>query len=537
MNSKKIFFLILLFILTTNNFGQMNMKNLNLMPVPDSIILSEGKYRIDDSFSISINSGNSKRLEKYSNKVLSRLAGRTGFFLQNPVVQFKRNNSNFLIQYNKIGKVTLKEDESYSLKITNNKIELNAKTDIGVIRGLETFLQLISADIDGYYLPIIEITDKPRFPWRGLMLDVARHYMPIDVIKRNLDAMASLKLNVMHWHLTEDQGFRIECKTFPKLHEMGSDGNYYTHEQIKEIVKYANDLGIRVMPEFDIPGHATSWFVGYPEYASAPGPYEIERSWGIFDPTFNPIREETYQFFDKFFAEMVSLFPDEYIHIGGDENEGKHWDANVEIQKYMKENSIKDNHELQSYFNKRILKILTKYNKKMIGWDEIFQPDIPKNIVIHSWRGKESLINAAQQGYQAILSKDFYIDLIKPTTHHYLNDPLPNDIDLTENQKKLILGGEATMWAEFVSPETIDSRIWPRTAAIAERLWSKSSIKNVDDMYRRLDVISFRLEELGIQHIKNQDMLIRRLSNDLDTQPLKIFIDVVEPVKGYERTK
>jgi hexosaminidase len=225
------------------------------------------------------------------------------------------------------------------------------------------------------------------------------------------------------------------------------------------------------------------------------------------------------------------------MHIGGDENNGRQWDANPEIQKFMIENNIPDNHTLQSYFNSRLLNILTKYNKKLIGWDEIFHPDLPKNIVIHSWRGKESLVEAARLGYQGILSKDFYIDLNQSTVHHYLNDPLPEDIPLTEEEKKLVLGGEATMWAEFVSPENVDSRIWPRTAAIAERLWSSGSVKDTLDMYRRLDEVSFRLEELGLLHIKNYDMMLRRLTNNSDITSLKNLVDVIEPVKIYRRNR
>ena len=201
----------------------------------------------------------------------------------------------------------------------------------------------------------------------------------------------------------------------------------------------------------------------------------------------------------------------------------------------MKANNIPDNHTLQSYFNSHLLKILTKYGKKMIGWDEIFHPDLPKSIVIQSWRGKESLEEAAKQGYRSILSQGYYIDLNQSTVFHYLNDPLPQDSPLTDEQKKLVLGGEATMWSEYVSPENIDSRIWPRMAAIAERFWSPGSVKDTIDMYRRLDVISFRLEELGLMHIKNYKMMLRRLCNNSDITALKNFVDVIEPVKQYER--
>ena len=280
------------------------------------------------------------------------MVGRTGLFLSQGFVTEKTtgDTASFVISCERKGDVKLHENESYQLSITPEKVTLISETDIGAFRGMETFLQLLSVDEVGYFLPTIKIEDKPRFPWRGLLIDACRHFIPVEAIKRNLDGMAAVKLNVLHWHLTEDQGFRVECKTFPKLHELGSDGYYYTQDQIKEIIDYAADRGIRVMPEFDIPGHATSWFVGYPEYASAPGPYSIERTFGVQNPVFNPILEKTYDFFDAFFKEMTQLFSDEYLHIGGDENNGKHWNANKEIQQFMKENNIKDNHELQSLY-------------------------------------------------------------------------------------------------------------------------------------------------------------------------------------------
>ncbi|HEV2763238.1 MAG TPA: family 20 glycosylhydrolase [Pyrinomonadaceae bacterium] len=396
-------------------------------------------------------------------------------------------------------------------------------------------MQLLDGDREGFFLPAVLINDRPRFPWRGLMLDVARHYQPMEVLKRNLDAMAAVKLNVLHWHLTEDQGFRVESKKFPRLHTMGSDGNFYTQEQVREIIAYARERGIRVVPEFDMPGHATAWRVGHPELGSAPGPYTIERGAGIFEPALDPTREEVYKFLDTFLGEMAALFPDAYMHIGGDENEGKQWDRNPKIQAFMKEKGIKDNHALQTYFNTRLLAILKKHGKTMMGWDEIFQPDLPKEVVIHSWRGTAALAQAARQGYKGVLSNGYYIDLIFPTHQHYAVDPLPEGSTLTPEEEARVLGGEATMWSEWVSPETIDSRIWPRTAAIAERLWSPREVRDVDDMYRRLAVTSVRLEELGLTHEKNQAMMLRRLAGGRDTAPLALLASVVEPVKEYRR--
>lgn len=537
MNSY-ILTLVISILIPLSLFGeQTKMYKHNLMPVPSKIEFGNDKYRIDSTFIIKISPKNISELNSYATRVLRRLSDRTGLFFVQDFITEKSNekSGNLTITTKRKGKVVVGEDESYTLSINEKGIQLDAVTDFGAFRGLETFLQLLEVDEKGYYFPEVKIEDSPRFKWRGLMIDVSRHFMPIDMIKRNIDGMAAVKMNVLHFHLSDDQGFRVECKSLPKLHELGSDGLYFTHEQIKEIIKYANDRGIRVMPEFDIPGHSTSWLTAYPELASAPGPYTIERNWGVFDPTFNPILEETYDFFDKFFKEMSELFNDDYMHIGGDENNGKQWNQNQDIQKFMKQNGIKDNHELQSYFNKRLLKILTKYNKKMVGWDEIFQPDMPNNIVIQSWRGQKSLVESAQKGYQGILSNGYYIDLIQPAEFHYLNDPIPSDTPLSPEEQKFILGGETTMWAELVTNETVDSRIWPRTAAIAERFWSNGKIRDVEDMYRRLDRVSFQLEELGLRHNSNYEPMLRRLTNNQDISSLKILTDVIEPVKIYTR--
>lgn len=531
----KLFFKCFIIILFSSSVFSQGIKN--LLPVPFSVNNTEGKFRVEKTFTISVDGNPDSRIYSAATRFLRRLSGRTGLFFSQDFItaESKDESAQMKISVSRKGRVVLGEDESYKITITSEKIELISENDIGAIRAFETLLQLLSTDKEGYFLPCVVIEDKPRFVWRGLLIDVSRHFMPIDVIKRNLDGMVAVKMNVLHWHLTDDQGFRVESKVFPQLHQLGSDGFFYTQDEIKDIIAYANARGIRVVPEFDIPGHSTSWFVAFPNLASAPGTYKVERNWGVFDPTFNPTIEETYNFFDKFFGEMAQLFPDDYIHIGGDENNGKQWNSNNEIQSFMKKNKIQNNHELQTYFNKRILKILTKHGKKMMGWDEILQPDLPNNIVIQSWRGTKSLFESAQKGYMGILSAGYYIDLIQPASYHYLTDPIPDTVKLKEDEMKFILGGEATSWGELVTYETIDSRIWPRTAAIAERLWSQQNIKDVDDMYRRLDVISIQLEELGLLHIKNQGMMIRRLTNGKEYTPLNTLLSVIEPVKIYNR--
>ncbi|MDP4196486.1 MAG: family 20 glycosylhydrolase [Bacteroidota bacterium] len=537
MKRNSLLLLFLLFISISLSAIHAQYNEVNLMPVPSKLTAGEGKFRVKSNFAMSVKGDCPDRLYSYASRILHRLSGRTGLFFPQDYVTNKSNSDtvSFYIYCDQKANVKLGEDESYSLNITPDRVELRAKNDLGIMRGLETFNQLLSSDEDGYYMPAVKIEDSPRFAWRGIMMDVSRHFMPVDVIKRNLDLMASVKFNVFHWHLSDDQGMRVETKSLPKLNELSSDGMYYTQDQIKDVIKYAQDRGIRVIPEFDIPGHSTSWLTAYPELASLPGPFTIERNWGVFDPTFNPTIEATYEFFDKFFKEISSLFPDEYMHIGGDENSGKQWNSNPQIQAYMKEHNIPNNHTLQSVFTRRIQKILAKYGKIMIGWDEIQHPELPKDIVIQSWRGEKGLAEAAKNGFHVILSNGYYVDLIQPAEFHYLNDPIGPNSKLSDEERKFVLGGEATMWAELVTPENVDSRLWPRTAVIAERLWSPVTVRDVDDMYRRMDRVSFYLEDAGSTHRRNQETMLRRLTNDNDISALKNFVDVIEPVKLYSR--
>jgi len=509
----------------------------NLMPQPAKLVEREGRLAIDASFSVGFTGYREVRLENAARCLLRRLEKQTGIPMPEEV-EPDASRATLVIDCAGPGEAvqSVRENESYKLEVAANRARITAPTPVGVLRGIETFLQWIELDAQGFGAGAVLIEDNPRFPWRGLMIDVCRHWMPLPVIKRNLDAMAALKLNVFHWHLSDDQGFRIESKKFPRLHEMGSDGKCFTQEQVREVIDYARDRGIRVVPEFDMPGHTTAWFVGYPTLASAPGPYSIERKWGIFDPTMDPTKEELYPFLDDFIGEMAALFPDEYFHIGGDEVSGKQWDSSPSIQAFMRDHGMKSNHDLQAYFNQRVLKIVQIHGKKMVGWDEILHPELPKDIVVQSWRGQESLASAARQGYMGILSFGYYLDHIRPTSFHYANDPMEGaTADLTAAEQARILGGEACMWVEYVTPENIDSRIWPRNAAIAERLWSPQAVKDVDSMYRRLDIVGRKLDRLGVTHRSSYPLMLERLTDGRPTEPLRKLADLLEPVKFYAR--
>jgi hexosaminidase len=512
-------------------------QSLSLMPLPAKVQRGSGQLLIDPTFSVSIAGRHEARLDRAVEIFLAQLRRQTGM----PPIDMKVTDSSSATLVIEAAAGTkavqeLDEDESYRLEISNSGARLKAPTTLGVMRGLQTFLQLVQTTSAGFAVPAVVIADSPRFPWRGLMIDVGRHFVPLDVLKRNLDGMAAVKLNVFHWHLSENQGFRIESKKFPKLQSMGSDGLYYTQDEVRSLIAYARERGIRVVPEFDMPGHATAWFVGYPELASGSGPYQIERQWGVFDPAMDPTREETYKFLDAFIGEMAGLFPDQFFHIGGDEVNGKEWDANPKIQAFMHAHDLKDNNDLQAYFNQRVQKIVAKHGKTMLGWDEILRPDLPKDIVIQSWRGPDSLAQAAKQGYRGLLSSGYYVDLMWSAERHYSTEPLSGAAaSLTPEEQKLILGGEACMWAEYVSPENIDSRIWPRTAAIAERLWSPQDVRDVNSMYQRLAVVSTWLDGLGLTHNSSYAPMLRRIAGTNDIAALGVLADVLEPVKDYTR--
>ena len=625
---------------------------IKMMPLPTELTLNNGQFIVNDDFGFLFKNVSTPKLTRALDRFYTKLGLQTG-------ISFSQNGEQKLILdcQNKSNKYpSISDNESYSLSVDKNRIILSANSETGILYGLESLLQLTKEEGGQWIIRALDLKDEPRYPWRGLMIDVARHWIPKEGILRNLDAMAAVKMNVFHWHLTEYQGFRIESKIYPKLHEMGSEGNYYTQEDIKEVINYAADRSIRVIPEFDIPGHSTAWFVGYPELASVPGTYVLDSVFGILDPVMDPSKDEVYDFLDIFIGEMAALFPDEYIHIGGDEVNPKHWEENAEIQKYMVDNGFSDHHELQAHFNTRLQNILEKHSKKMMGWDEIIHPDLPKNnIAVQSWRNHKSLWDAARNGNKSVLSAGYYLDHKQSAAFHYKVDPLVitgavtieidstnwrswdckmyvrdmelesslylfgdgdnlrgimnfmdnssgftniavhsgalvfgyespfGDISyelevegdsingeakvalftidikgkktggsdmvggkplpkfekiepLTPEQSKNILGGEACMWSEMVDDVTMESRIWPRAATIAEKLWSpKELTQDVTDMYRRLIILDNKLTDLGLQHQASSETLIHGMVDEPYLDPLRTLVRVLQEDKLFNR--
>jgi len=522
----RLFFLAV-FTFTFSDLRAQEKGPLPVMPLPAHVAQGEGEFVIDGHFGIALKGYQEPRLERAQQRFLDLLSRETGIPLWR---EARLNAPHFLVQTGGPSALTqqLGDDESYRLEVSTTDVQLTAPDPIGVFRGLQTFLQLVRVTPRSFSVPVVTIDDQPRFPWRGLLIDSGHRFVPVSVIKRNLDGMEAVKLNVFHWRFADDQGFHVESRKFPLLQQKGSGGFYYSQDEVREIIGYAHDRGIRVVPEFDVPCHTASWFLGYPELSSGQDPLKSS----AIDPT----RKSTYNFLTGFIGEMAALFPDSYFHAGGDECDPKEWEGNPRIQQFMRAHAIKDGAALQAIFTARVEKIIASQKKIMVGWDEILQPGTPKDVVIQSWRGPESLAEAARNGYRGVLSSGYYIDLNQSAAEHYLVDPLAaNAAALTPEQKARVLGGEATMWTDIVSHENMDNRIWPRTAAIAERLWSPQQIRGVDSMYERLAVVSLKLDSYGLRHRLITEEMLERMTGEPDPEPLRVLAAVVQPPRLYQR--
>jgi len=362
-------------------------------------------------------------------RLRQRIARQTGWTLQ-PQSAGKDKPTVTITVARKIAPLPQPDsDESYRLTVDATGVNIAANTRFGALRAMETLLQLIQNGPENTSVPWVTIEDAPRFPWRGLLLDSARHFIPLEDIKRQIDGMAAAKLNVLHWHLTDDQGWRFASTRYPKLTQLASDGMFYTQDEMRDVVRYAAARGIRVVPEIDMPGHASAIAVAYPELMSAPGPYEMERHWGVLKPVLDPTKEGTYTFAEAMIGELAAIFPDPYLHIGGDEVDDTQWKNNAAIQQFMRDNKLADSHALQAYFNRKLETLLEKHQRRMMGWDEIFHPDLPKSILIQSWQGQDALGEVAKQGYKGILSTGFYLDQPQSTAYHYRNEVVPQGLN------------------------------------------------------------------------------------------------------------
>ncbi|KAA6459111.1 hypothetical protein DYQ86_17730 [Acidobacteria bacterium AB60] len=510
---------------------------MHLMPLPSSVQSGQGFLAVDAHFHAGMSGTANPRLQAALDRFLMRLDRQCGNIRRMQLTAAAGDPLLLNLQVAGTGAAvqSLDEDESYKLAVTPTQATITAANELGAMHGLETLFQLVNISDGACRVPVVTVDDAPRFRWRGLELDVIRHFEPVEMVERTLDGMAIAKLNVFHWHLSDDQGFRAESKKFPKLTSDAAGGLFYTQDQLREVVAYARARGIRVVPEFDIPGHSSATVLAYPEYGSGEDLKELPLVYESPRAELDPSNEKTYKFVDTLVGEMGEIFPDAYFHIGGDETEGKAWLANPRIKAFMDKKGFKTTADLQSYFNQRLLPILTKHGKKMVGWDEILNPSLPKDIMVQSWRGVDSLSQGAQQGYTGILSAPYYLDAQKTSEQMLLDDPVPANTRLNADQQKLILGGEICMWAEQINSDTADSRIWPRSMAVAERFWSPQSDRDVEDMYRRLRIASLELEGVGLTHLSGPEKLRRNLAGSTHPEALEVFASVLEPVSFGDR--
>lgn len=526
---------------------------MDLMPVPRSLQPQSGAFVLSSGLTIGVHStAPDAILLKAANRFYQAVGRRTGLGFGQEYITAKDSSRTASVQV-QVGTSLLPAvgvDESYALTVATDRIVLNAPTTAGALHGLQTLLQLVERKGSGFIVPNVMVTDAPRFPWRGLMIDVSRHFMPLDVLQRNLDAMATVKMNVLHLHLTDDQGFRIGSMVFPQLHGAGSHGDYYSQAQMRDLIDYARDRGITIVPEFDMPGHTKSWFAGHPELASAPGPYSpgspmdqgalmgkdgtfsLEAFQTVPLPVMDPTRESTYAFLEKFLAEMAALFPAPYLHVGADENNGAAWRQNPAIAAFMRQHGMANTHELQAYFVERVEKILAANKKQMIGWEEMFSTKLPNTAMVQIWQNPAYLEQALAHGNPVLMSMGLYLDLFMPAYIHYDCPELRGDKPALEAALK---GGEAAQWNEIGDRHILETRIWPRAAAVAERLWSPATVRGTEDMYRRLAVVSAQLDAQGLQHVSAYERALRHYASGDEGTALRTLTDVLSPVKGYKK--
>lgn len=549
----------------------------NIIPKPTSVSVKEGVFLLNQETKILASSPESLPI---ANMLVDEISNSLGDKLQVYQKDLNRSGNSIIFKLDP-NAVIYKDggDEVYNLQVTPKQITIIANKPQGLFYGLQTLLQLIKpedilpAEKDGSTtqskkessIPCVEILDYPRFEWRGLMLDVSRHFFSKEFVKKHINEMAKYKFNIFHFHLSDDQGWRIEIKSLPKLTEVGAwrvprtgkwwsypppregeeatDGGFYTQEDIKEIVQYAQDRFITVVPEIDVPGHSLAAITAYPELSCTKEKYYVNpgsRFYGIDNNTLCAGQEVTFDFMEKVLTEIAHLFPSEYIHIGGDECFKGFWGKCESCKRRMKDNNLTNVDELQSYFIKRMDKILRENGKKLIGWDEILEGGLAPEATVMSWRGTKGGIKAAQMGHHVIMTPTYhaYIDLyqgdplIEPETYSLLRlencynfEPVPPGID-----KEFILGGQGNLWAESVPNERhAEYMIWPRALALSEVFWSSKENRNWDDFIRRMEVRFEYLDKNDINYSRAAfDPIISAVKDENDSLRVKLRTEIAK---------
>ena len=536
----KYFFFIPLICLSVSLMGQQTNK-INITPVPAEMKVSSAKFLIDKNTGLILEGGG---LENSVNFLNDYLQNNYGFKLK--IRKKSAGKNEIILNYERMD---YKYAGAYTMEVNNNGVYIAGDNEAGVFNGMQTLIQLLPSNKKSpLSIPQLSIKDYPRFAYRGMHLDVARHFFPVDLVKKYLDYLAYHKFNTFHWHLTEDQGWRIEIKKYPRLTSVGGYrngtitgrfpgkgndsikyGGYYTQEQIKEIVKYAADRYITVIPEIDMPGHSSAAIAAYPQLSCFPeesskypkgtkwaGPStgkQVQQAWGVFEDVYCPT-EFTFNFLQDVLDEVLQLFPSKYIHVGGDEAPKAAWKRSEFAQQLIKQNNLKDEHGLQSYFIQRIEKYLNSKGRNLIGWDEILEGGLAPNATVMSWRGEKGGIAAAKQNHFVIMTPESPLYLnhaeikgedsitqggYNPIENVYNYDPLSKQ--LNEQQGKYILGAQGNVWTEYIrSKEKLEYMIFPRMSALSEALWTPKAKKSWDNFESRLPAIIDRYKMWGANY-------------------------------------
>ena len=558
----KIFYFIVVIFFCFRAYAQESRQSLSLIPQPLHVEQHKGSFKLDGSVVVQVDEANPELL-KLADLLVQGVYDRMGLSLKRGKPDGK--GKSILL---KIAPDTL-SDEGYRMSVSGQDITIQASKGNGIFYGIQTVYQLIPADYRGgaISLPSLSIVDRPRFGWRGLMLDVGRYFYSVDYIKKYIDYLSMHKLNVFHWHLTEDHGWRIEIKKYPRLTEVGAwrsgtnfqpgnnidhnpHGGFYTQEEIQEVVAYAKDRYVTVVPEIELPGHSLAALAAYPELSCTGGPFKIPERWGIQEDIYCVGKEEVFVFLENVLAEVVELFPSEIIHIGGDEAPKKRWSACAQCQKRIREEGLKDEHELQSYFITRIEKFLNSKGKKIIGWDEILEGGLAPNAAVMSWRGTKGGIAAAKMGHPVVMTptSHMYFDYFQgepylepyaiwghtPLRKVYGYDPIPEE--LTTEEQKYILGVQGNLWSEYIhSPEHNEYMTYPRGAALAEIAWGSPENKDWGDFKRRLEEQYKRYEQKGINYSRSAYQVYFEVTNDApnNRSTVNLLTDSYQPEIYY----
>lgn len=498
-----IFSILALFFMISQAAAQ----NISIIPKPVKLELSEGVFTFSAQTKIWI--PNTTEMEKLGNVIAQSVNTLTGLNLNATSKTIREIPAS--VVWITIDS-TYRGKENYSLSIKPNEVRITAGNGAGIFYGIQSLMQLFPvAARNNLSVPCLTIEDSPRFKWRGTHLDVCRHFFPIEFVKKYIDILAMYKINTFHWHLTEDQGWRIEIKKYPKLTQIGSSrketmgdgkphGGFYTQDQIREVVEYAKSKYITVVPEIEMPGHAVAALAAYPELSCTGGPFEVETTWGVFEDVYCAGNDSTFYFLQDILTEVMDLFPSEFIHVGGDEVPKTRWQNCDKCQSRMKAENLKDEHELQSYFIQRIEKFVNSKGRKIIGWDEILEGGLAPNAAVMSWRGTEGGIAAAKMKHNVVMSPgthcyfDHYQGLsgepkaiggFTSLEKVYSYEPVP-DV-LNEEEAKYIMGAQANMWSEYYeTTDHVEYMLLPRLCALSEVVWSPKESKSINDFLNRM---------------------------------------------------